>query len=72
MASRTRMVFRNPSLRLHAFGVLGDCKKHVPSCLKILKLWGYYEEGESNEQFLKRTSLEMKDDCKRKKFPVMI
>ena len=51
---------------------LGVAKNHVPSCLKILKLWGYhYEEGESNEQFLRRTSFEMKDDCKRKKFPVM-
>ena len=48
---------------------LGIAKNHVPSCLKILRLWGFhYEPGESDEQFLKRTSLEMKEDCKSHKF----
>ena len=47
---------------------LGIAKNHVPSCLKILKLWGYhYEAGESDELFLKNVSFEMKQDCKRKK-----
>lgn len=47
---------------------LGIAKNHVPSCLKILKLWGYYyEEGESDDMFLKKVSYEMKQDCKRKR-----
>lgn len=48
MASRTRMVFRNPSLRLHAFGVLGDCKKprtFMPEDSEALGLllWGRWK-----------------------------
>ena len=51
---------------------LGIAKNHVPSCLKILKLWGYhYEAGESDELFLKNVSFEMKQDCKRKKLLVL-
>lgn len=47
---------------------LGIARNHVPSCLKILRLWGFhYEAGESSEQFLKRVSLEMKEDCKTHK-----
>ena len=52
---------------------LGVARNHVPSCLKFLKIWGvYYQPGESDEMFLKRVSLEMKDDCKRNKNPVLI
>ena len=44
---------------------LGVARNHVPSCLKILHTLGYhYEVGESASQFLKRTSMEMKADCK--------
>ena len=47
---------------------LGIAKNHIPSCLKILKLYGYhYEGGESDEKFLKRVSMEMKQDCKERK-----
>ena len=36
---------------------LGIAKNHVPSCFKLLKLWGYhYEPGETDDQFLKRLS----------------
>lgn len=46
---------------------LGIARNHVPSCLKILKLWGFhYEHGESDEDFLKKVSFEMKQDCKRR------
>ena len=45
---------------------LGIAKNHVPSCLKILKVWGFHwEQGETNEKFLKRVSLEMKQNWKR-------
>ena len=48
---------------------LGIAKNHVPSCLKILKLSGFhYNEGESDEAFLKQVSFEMKEDCKHFKF----
>lgn len=48
---------------------LGTAKNHIPSCLKILKLWGFhYECGETDELFLKRVSMEMKQDCKERKF----
>lgn len=44
---------------------LGFARNHVPSCLKILKLWGYhYNVGETDEDFLKKVSFEMKQDCK--------
>ena len=44
---------------------LGVARNHVPSVLKILKLFGFhYEEGESDEKFLQRVSMEMKQDCK--------
>ena len=47
---------------------LGIAKNHVPSCFKLLKLWGYhYEPGETDDQFLKRLSIEMKQDCKERK-----
>lgn len=51
---------------------LGIAKNHVPSCLKILKLWGFYYESsdETNEKFLKRVSIEMKQDCKEHRFLV--
>ena len=52
---------------------LGIAKNHVPSCLKILKLYGYhYDAGESDEMFLKRVSIEMKQDCKEQKHLVGI
>lgn len=45
---------------------LGIGKNHVPSCLKLLKLWGFhYVQGESDVDFLKKVSFEMKSDCKR-------
>ena len=48
---------------------LGIAQNHVPSCLKLLKLFGFhYEPGESDAQFLKRVSMEMKQDCKERKF----
>lgn len=48
---------------------LGVARNHVPSCLKILKLWGYhYDVNEDDQSFLKRASLEMKDDCKQHKY----
>lgn len=44
---------------------LGIARDYVPSCLKILRLMGYhYEPGETDEEFLRRTSWEMKLDCK--------
>lgn len=44
---------------------LGIAKNHIPSCLKILRLRGfYYEHGETDQLFLKRVSMEMKQDCK--------
>ena len=44
---------------------LGVARNHVPSVLKMLKLFGFhYEEGESDEKFLQRASMEMKQDCK--------
>ena len=47
---------------------LGIAKNHVPSCLKLLKLFGFhYEPGESDAKFLKRVSMEMKQDCKERK-----
>ena len=52
---------------------LGIAKNHIPSCLKILKLFGYhYTAGESDEMFLKRVSIEMKQDCKEQKSLVAI
>lgn len=48
---------------------LGIAKNHVPSCLKLLRHRGfYYEHGESDAEFLKRVSMEMKQDCKDRKF----
>ena len=45
---------------------LGTARSHVPSALKILRHLGYfYEEGESEELFLRRTSLEMRATCKK-------
>ena len=45
---------------------LGVAKNHVPSCLKLLQLWGFhYEIGETDEKYLKRVSLEMREDCKK-------
>ena len=39
---------------------LGFAKNHVPSCLKILQLWGHhYNVGESDDDFLKKVSFEM-------------
>ena len=47
---------------------LGTAKNHIPSCLKILKLWGYYYDvGDSDDAFLKIASFEMKQDCKEHK-----
>lgn len=47
---------------------LGIARNHVPSCLKILQMLGYhYQQGESDEEFLKQVSFEMKKDCKRQK-----
>lgn len=47
---------------------LGIAKNHIPSCLKLLKLWGFhYEPNETDAEFLKRVSLEMKQDCKERK-----
>lgn len=47
---------------------LGIAKNHVPSAFKILRLLGFhYEVGETDEQFLKRLGLEMKQDCKEMK-----
>ena len=44
---------------------LGVARNHVPSALKLLKILGYhYEEGESDDKFLQRASMEMKQDCK--------
>lgn len=44
---------------------LGIAKNHIPSCLKMLKLAGYhYEVNESDEQFLKKVSFNMRQDCK--------
>ena len=44
---------------------LGVARNHVPSALKLLKVLGYhYEEGESDDKFLQRASMEMKQDCK--------
>eukprot|EP00435_Cladocopium_sp_Y103_P011495 s710_g3.t1 len=44
---------------------LGVARNHVPSVLKMLKRFGFhYEEAESDEKFLKRVSMEMKQDCK--------
>ena len=52
---------------------LGIAKNHIPSCLKILKMYGYhYEAGEPDEKFLKRVSMEMKQDCKERKHLVAI
>ena len=45
---------------------LGTCRSHVPSVLKMLQCLGYcYETGESDELFLKRTSIEMRETCKQ-------
>ncbi|CAK9066934.1 unnamed protein product [Durusdinium trenchii] len=52
---------------------LGVARNHVPSVLKLLKTFGYhYSPAESDEKFLQRVSLEMKQDCKDHGFPVQI
>lgn len=44
---------------------LGFCRDLIPSVLKTLKLLGYgYAANETEEDFLKRTSLEMRTTCK--------
>ena len=51
---------------------LGVAKNHVPSCLKLLRRSGfYYEAGESEDKFLKRVSLEMRQDCKQHKYLIL-
>ena len=63
-----RFSFNTISFDMMHLVYLGIAKNHVPSCLKILRLWGFhYEPGESDEQFLKRVSLEMKEDSKSHK-----
>ena len=52
---------------------LGVAKDHIPSCLKVLRVLGYhYETMETDQMFLKRVSLEMKQDCKDQKIHVRI
>ena len=44
---------------------LGVARDHIPSVLKMLQLLGCcYVAGESDDEFLKRVSMEMKQDCK--------
>lgn len=51
---------------------LGIARNHIPSCLKLLKIWGFhYEPNETDAEFLKRVSLEMKQDCKEHKILVL-
>ena len=53
-------------------GYLGVAKNHVPSCLKLLRRSGFhYEAGESEDKFLKRVSLEMRQDCKQHKYLIL-
>ena len=45
---------------------LGTCRGHFPSVLKLLQCKGYcYEPGESDDLFLKRTSIEMREACRK-------
>ena len=45
---------------------LGIARDLFPSALKLLRLWGFhYKADETTEEFLRRTSLEMKETCKR-------
>ena len=45
---------------------LGTCRGHIPSVLKLLQCKGYcYEPGESDDLFLKRTSIEMRETCRK-------
>ena len=61
--------FETISLDMMHLVYLGIAKNHVPSCLKLLKLFGFhYEPGESDAKFLKRVSMEMKQDCKERKY----
>ena len=47
---------------------LGTGPGHVASVLKMLQLLGYgYEPGESDEMFLRRTTLEMRETCREHK-----
>ena len=47
---------------------LGTAKNHVPFCLKLLRHMGYhYSAGETDAEFLKKVSFEMKQDCKTHK-----
>lgn len=44
---------------------LGTCRGHIPSVLKLLQCCGFcYENGESDDLFLKRVSIEMRATCK--------
>ena len=44
---------------------LGIGPGHVASCLKMLKVLGYsYEEGESDDVFLRQVTLDMRRTCK--------
>jgi len=61
--------FETVSFDLMHIIFLGIGKNHIPSCLKILHMFGYhYEAGESNANFLKMVSLEMKQDCREHRF----
>lgn len=45
---------------------LGFARSTVPSALKTLQMLGFeYESGETNAQYLKRATVEMKATCKR-------
>ena len=45
---------------------LGTAASHIASTLKMLRVLGYhYEDGESEDLFLKRISLEMKETCRQ-------
>lgn len=47
---------------------LGIARNLIPSCLKMLQLQGYgYEPGETDDMFLKRISVEMRETCKSQK-----
>ena len=45
---------------------LGTARGHIPSVLKLLQNLGRcYEEGESDDLFLRRASIEMRETCKK-------
>ena len=45
---------------------LGTARGHIPSTLKALQLLGYWHApGQTDDVFLKRVTVEMRDTCKR-------